>query len=387
MGGVIVAHEQQKLLERMVTPVAMAIGQTERAKDFVHKLYSSRKHIYNEYEQSSIEESELFFVQMYSIKYTKQLREIYTILKKAVEDKEYKLVYPIIKKTHYNLYKVYTENAYVDNYAVMQTLVKEQNISEYSEWEIAGAYSIAVYMALTVGRVNSDMNENITYIKMAQEYIGKEYNTYQMSIKGEHYEQAIPSLTKEEQVTYDYIAKNYTFNKSFHINKFMDCIIDKEHAAQLGVQDIYNEATSKMRGSKVADARHQAYLAGGDASIIGAVTGILKIYGFFESKYTQVLSTKETHNFLVYATKLYHGNNLRNNLSIETFLIILSFSMQILEELELSTKLYNKELTSNIENEIQVEYEDKIKLLEKELQDAKKENAKLSQRNASLLER
>lgn len=377
--------KQQQLVGGILTTVAIAIGQTDRVKELIDKLYMKNQATYILYEKEHITADELYFLDMYSVKYMKQLKEIFIILKHAVGEENYSIIYPLLKKTHTGIYKLYMEHAEVKTNAVLNVLKKEKDLAEYSEGELVCAYAVSTYLALTANKAVFQADEITQQLKMVVESRQADKLVYRVSVKGSELPEI--EMTVEEQKIVEYLKKNYTFKGQFETNKFLDNIIDAEHAQKLGVTNLYGKEINTISDREVSAARKEIFKDGGTVSAIGALSGILKLYGFFEQQYTQVLSATETERFFSYIAKVYDENNLKQSMTIEMFLVVASHSLQVLDELELSKVLYREEMTSSIKKEVQNAYEQRIDGLTGELERTVKENKKINEKYINVKER
>lgn len=130
--------------------------------------------------------------------------------------------------------------------------------------------------------------------------------------------------------------------------------------------------------------RKEVFGNGSSTALLGALTGILRTFSFYEGKYpVHILNKKETEILFKDVVLLYHQNDLYKRFDLTDILVIVSFMTMLLKENELSNNLYENAFSEKLNKKYKMQYENAIRTLKKDLEMSQTEDSlnrrKLSQ--------
>ncbi|MBG9730806.1 hypothetical protein ABD87_15040 [Lysinibacillus sphaericus] len=363
----------------------LALGTNPKITDTVDEIYTVKELEYDELYRQSGFYNDIGF-QLFSVRYAKQLTQISGIVEFAYKHNDFSTLKALIKRAFPAVYNASTNASYLSHERIIQIVRKIQPLIEHSEWGLLSIYTVFLYLE-TMGYAKIE-----PYAKsIFQRYLFDQYSLLQDNMR--LYQARFDDKDEELKIlTKNLLIEFNNKKKVLNFNQYFDQLIDKEHAHKVGI-DIFDEnAYKNMSFEQIAVSRDAIFKDGDTASLIGAITYVLKLFGFFETMFIHELTEEETKKFLHSVTNMFEANNLsRKGLKVEDFMVICGFALSILKEYQTAREGYESAITKEVYEKIRLSFENKIEkieaqkeLLNKELTSLKYDSEVTKEQNSTL---
>ena len=364
----------------------IALGTNPKITSYVDEIYTVKELEYDEVYRQSGFYNDMGF-QLYSVRYAKQLSQISGIVELAYKFNDFSTLKILIKRAFPAVYNASTNTSYLSHDRIIQVVTKIKPLKDHSEWELLSIYTVFVYLE-TMGNAKIEPYAKTIFLQ----FIFDHYSLLQSNMR--LYQSRFDDDTDEElkNLTKNLLAEFNNKKKVFNFNHYFDQLIDKEHAHKLGIDIFDINAYENISTEQLALSRDSVFKDGDTASLIGAITHVLKIFGFFETMFIHELNEEETKKFLFNVTNMFEANKLsRKGLKIEDFIVICGFALSILKEYRSAREGYESAITKEVYEKIRLSFANEIEkaktqkeLLNKELASLKYDSEVTKEYNSTL---
>jgi len=381
---------EDKVTEKLNLSLSIALGTSDKLTEKLDEIFYENEDLYRDHYQKNFSHSILY--KFYSIKYTKQIKQAMVIVSVLDEQRDTAIIEVLIKRGYSSLYRFITQNKFFTCEDVIKNLNKNSDLKQYGELALFNAYAIIAYL-MVKNRVFMALEDVETCMSFINQYLAKMESDIKLSLEGnsELHQNAYYFIDagSVESKEYKYLINNYTIDKKFYINQFLDKVITNNQSQFLNVAK--SELTNikilrkkKITNEMLQNARKEVFGNGSSTALLGALTGILRTFSFYEGKYpVHILNKKETEILFKDVVLLYHQNDLYKRFDLTDILVIVSFMTMLLKENELSNNLYENAFSEKLNKKYKMQYENAIRTLKKDLEMSQTEDSlnrrKLSQ--------
>lgn len=301
-----------------------ALGTNDLLQEEITSIYEKNKpEYYKLYRESGFYRDMGF--EVYPIRYYRSLQMVSGIVEKCYAENNFIPLNRIIKKGYNKLYRYITQTSMVHFNKVMSIILNERKLEDLTEEEILHNYVIVIY-------ISTRENKPCQGVDVMMDFIHKQLNITIDSLRAYHLEK---ELEKENELDEFYSPEDIE-----KINKTSDDILfGKKMMSFNNLLDIYIEKNLKKLFKQNGfdydnneddtlyyNLRHEVFVQGGNASVIGFFSAMLKSFGFFEPMCIQPVTELERNKFLLRFHNLYKSNKLsekdKDIISIASFFLM-----------------------------------------------------------------
>lgn len=373
-------YKKINFLEQLV----LTLGTNDDLTVEIDKEYSKNKdEYYKAYRESDFYQDKYF--EIYSIRYYIQLQKVAGIVLYSYNENNDMVLNRIIKKGYSKIFRYITQNRVIKYSKLLKIICDNKDISEMTAVDTKNAYNVAIYLCIKYGKKIDKfelMKSDIVNLLEAEE---KETSTFTYPVS---------NIKKEKLIA---LQREFGIKENNKINlaNILETYIEKDMDAYLAkIGYLANSVDDKLYAKKA----NEVITKGGPASVITLLSNLLRSVGFYRNMVNHEITKDEADEFICNFDRLYQQSGLPiENRELLKVVAVYCYSIikeyretrynclpQIEESFYYDTASVKKEAKiqiskikkneKNLHNELNKKREI-IQLLEKELEDARKETS------------